>query len=205
MKITFKKNITFKDKPIFSEGESFDFDRDINIISGTNGIGKTSLLTAIRMLNKQDKNYLARKSELVDSIETDKDYKIYSYFASEDDTQGIGMTSMDLYLNGNGLSRNNHSQGESMLIGLSLVIKKIREDLNPKEDVVILLDEIDRNLDYDLQFKLFDILKMLSGYGTIIYITHNHLILSHFESFNLNERKWLDYNDLLTQKYRLEK
>ena len=46
---------------------------------------------------------------------------------------------------------------------------------------------------------------MLSEYGKIIYITHNYHILSHYKSFNMDERKKLDYLDLISQYYRLKK
>ena len=128
MKIKVLKDVKYNEqKIILHKDEIFTFEDDINILSGTNGTGKTTLLTALRMFDKSDINYLTQKQELNDCLELDNEYNFYSYFASEDDSQGIGMLDMNLYIQMGGIERQNHSQGESMLIGLSLLIQKIKK------------------------------------------------------------------------------
>ena len=195
MKIEFSRNIEYGNNILFNKGDNINFDKQINILSGTNGSGKTTLLTALRMFDKNDYNYHCKRKELKNSIKLDGEYNFYYYFSAEDDSNGIGMTDMNLYIKSGGISRSRKSQGESNLIGLSMVIDKIKKENKPNS--ILLLDEIDRNLDYSIQYKLFDILNMLSKYCKIIYSTHNYLMLTHFESYNLNKNQWVTYEKLL--------
>ena len=196
MKLTIKSDIIRKEKTLFTKGEVFNFDEQINIISGTNGKGKTTLLTAIRQYSN-DVPGLLKNNELKESIELDDDYTIYSFFASEDDSQGIGMADMTMFLNSGGIARMNKSQGESILIGLSQLYNKLKKE--DSKNNIILLDEIDRNLDYLVQPNIFKILLNLSNYGKIIYSTHNYYILSMFDSYNLNLREKTTLNELLKE------
>jgi len=197
MKITILKDVIYDDKLILKKDEVFEFNSLINLISGTNGSGKTTLLTAIRMLDKEENNnFLISRTELKGCLEIDGDYNFYSFFAAEDDSHGAAMMDMSSFLKLGGMERSNKSQGESTLIQLMRLLTKLKES-NTKNNI-ILLDEIDRTLDYKMQLKLKNIIINFAGYGHIIYSTHNYLLLSKRKSFNFDERKMMTYKELIS-------
>lgn len=189
------------DKILFKSGESFKFDKEVNIISGLNGSGKTTLLKLIRSHNSLHEKNSMIKNEL-EKIKPngmlDGEYSIFSYFASEDDAQGILTHDMGSFLELGGLHRSKSSQGESIEIALAILISNIKKykKENPKAKIYILLDEPTRNMDFVAKYNFATLVKRLSSIGKVILSTHNFFILGIWDSYNLNLRKMSNYNDM---------
>lgn len=196
MVIKILEDFSYDKKVILRKDEEFNFTKGLNVLSGTNGSGKTTLLKMLRSLNKTDKNWFVKTSGLDESIfEVDVKFdNIISHFSEEDNSNGVGLLDMGLYLNMGGLQRQNKSNGESTLI----MLNKLLGDINKaKGDTLILLDEIDKGLDLFMQTRLINIIKKISENATVIYSTHNYFVLNKFDSYNMDARATLDYEKIM--------
>lgn len=205
MKLEFTKDWKTGDKLVFKEGQSFDFPKEqmLILLSGRNGIGKTTILKAIReFADKKDRNYLIANDKLKNSVKiTDMPDIIIPYFSIEDDGKGVAMIDMSIFLGQNGLAVKDSSNGEGNLIQISILLDKLmkRKMAGEFEDknVYILLDEPERGMDIPNQMLLPKLILNFLLIGTVICATQNHFLLSKYKAFNLDTMKYLNYEELL--------
>jgi len=187
MKVEIKEDIGFKDKVLFRKGLNVDFQDKVNLVVGLNGSGKTTFLRCIRQF--EDKvNWNIESKELRQSTSLDKEYKVFSHFAREDDSSGMAVVDMDLFLSLDGLNRMKKSSGESNLIAICNLIEKARK-YDGGKPVLILLDEVAHSFDYKMQHHMSQILKQMGEVGTVIYVTHNIFLMNAQSHLYLIENK----------------
>ena len=196
MELLLKSITCIDDIRKFKKGDIIKFEKQLTLLAGDNGVGKSTILDAIRCKFKiQDISYL-KPDEIDKAFEfemTDNVVCKYIDFHAED-KKYAGSFGDDIMLQ---IAQGRQSSGESTL---SLLLSK---QLDKIENSLILLDEYGRGSSKRREILLVKILtNLLNKNNQIIVITHNDYILKnenyHSEKDNvglyyLEERKYTSF------------
>lgn len=205
-----------KDFRGFKEGENLDFfeiTRNLCIISGDNGCGKTSMMQALRghfIANKKLKKTSSLKEsdyvELSSNIEVEEDYDHVIYFDSVNDAGDNFLNAADAssYIEMGGFATRHLSHGQTQMYYVKQVLEKLEKikESGEEKKVLLILDEFDKGFSLKLQSKVYNILTNISyKYKCdVICISHNYLLLEKMGYFFNMEKRNLDFIDHYLKK-----
>jgi ABC-type multidrug transport system ATPase subunit len=196
-----------KDYRGLKENEEFVFDKDITIIVGSNGSGKSSL---INLLRSQWKGHymgrIDRKSDLDElcSVEgLDEFVHKYDYATDTDSLAGKSFVDMS-YLTkdkGLGITVMRFSAGQTQLAQLNNIISKIATTYKEGEKQLVIFDEPEKGLDLKTQYKFASAIRNFKPKlnTTCIVITHSLPFLDSFGSvYDMDTRSIMSTDELIT-------
>lgn len=177
--------------PLFKKGLNIEFKRDVNLIVGDNGTGKTQLFKII----KDKLNNKVHKFPIDCHIDFDKDTEILIF----DLVNGL----IKDIIKPNPLG-NSKQFNEDSLFKLNYVDKSHGENVKAILDFAqefksktIMLDEPESGLSIKSQIELIGKIKELSKHNQLFVITHSKFLIDAFEEvYYFDEHKWLNKEKL---------
>jgi len=209
--INIKFNIDLRN--VFNKDEEikFDFsDKDVILITGSNGCGKSTLINSLRShlctnRDRQDKYldtanllYSEIKSELKPITEVDTDFKNAYYLSSEFDDPLSMYTTFDAsaFIDNGGWATSHVSKGQRLLYQFVQYMKKYRDNFD--ENTLLVFDEVDTGYDLKNQITFYKLLpKMCKNYGCkCIVVTHCAIpfIYGNYTIYDMNNKKFVEDN-----------
>lgn len=175
---------------------SIDF-KDLTVIVGPNGSGKSQYLKALTKLTTQAYGWKEYKT----TWDADQDTKFLS-FDEEDFKRKVQ--------NPAPWDRNDYSYEFAKLMGRNWMSAgegqiDLIQDLIPVEDskyegIVFIYDELDHNLDFKNQVKMFEMLKNLSKKNQVIIVTHSPVVIAQTgEVFDMENKTWVNSKEYLSK------
>jgi len=194
IKITMLKNYR-----TLKENEVFILDKNINLIVGDNGTGKSTLLSLLRSElirnNKLKtgilymKNVIKNHQEICKIEGFDNYEKFYDFDTETDSGKGLAMSDMNLFLETDGLAVGQKSSGEGQLYQMAKLVKHISKTSNN----LILIDELDRGWSISNRRKFINVLnKFIKKDDMLLIVSHNEFLLNHVDSvLDMGRKEWI--------------
>lgn len=169
------------------KGQIFTFDKPLTFICGSNGSGKTNLLTLIKSHWKSMfKNAISRESnytEYIDISGLEKfDIKL-DFHPHLDSARGLGMCDMSMFIAMGGLTVG--SSGESNQRNIAKVLTVLQKNPNVKK--LILFDEVELGLDIHSQKQIGKLLFSLAKKTNSMFIVVTHSLSILLENLANND------------------
>lgn len=176
---------------------AIDF-KDLTVIVGPNGSGKTQFLKAI--LSLVDKDSFSKKDYKthIDVLPGTR-FLMFDEKAYEDRVSNPPPWDTTNYFNAHArlVLRNWQSKGEGQMDLMDSIIP-IEGEFQEFEGVVFAFDEPDHNLDFNNQVELFNRLKKLSELSQVIVITHSPVVIAQAgEVFDMETKQWVNSKEYL--------
>lgn len=172
--------------PLFKKGLNIEFKKDVNLIVGDNGTGKTQLFKII----KDKLNNNVHSFSIDCSIDFDKETEILIFDLVNGLIKDIIKPNPfgdSRQFNEDSLFKLNYSDkshGEN--------VKAILDFTQKFKDKTILLDEPESGLSIKSQIGLIEKIKELSKHNQLFIITHSKFLIDAFEEvYYFDEHKWL--------------
>ena len=206
-------NIKFKEdlRKVFKKDEEIKFnfgDKDVILITGSNGCGKSTLINSLRshICSNKDRQdevlgtanllYSDIKKELKPNTEVDTDFNNIYYLSSEFDDPLSMYTTFDAsaFIENGGWNTSNISKGQRLLYQFVDYMKKYRDKFD--ENTLIVFDEVDTGYDLKNQITFYKLLpKMCKNYRCkCIVVTHCAIpfIYGDYSIYDMNNKKFID-------------
>lgn len=196
-----------KDYRNFKKDETIELSGS-TIIVGSNGSGKTSLMNIIR--SQWGGHYMGRldKYDLEDfevTFECNFDLKV-DYLTESDNRSGKSFADMDYLLSdgGFGLATMRVSSGQSQLMQVGQLLKKIKDGIVEHKTCICVIDEPEQSLDLKNQLLLATNFNQLSIYSRMLLVSHSPVIIKNcveamFKIYDMDQKKYVDKNEYLKQ------
>lgn len=166
--------------------------RDLNVLVGPNGCGKTTIMGGLSDQTERDPLYR--------NYHTDVTYKFNKNVKPP--IQSYKLFHKDLVV-----PKHDFNEYEDSLLGIydvqnSWVSSGQRSftqinDIKKIENAIIFIDEMDASLDWKTQEKYFRILKNLSKKNQVFVATHSLVFCAMAkEMYDVSKRKWTTYSEL---------
>lgn len=208
------KKVKTKEFVLFKKGFKFSFKKGLNIITGDNGSGKTSLFNMLKYkpfveawfsdepVEEQERKhianyfnnglrkiqYVAQPENIVIGFDINK-----TAFLKDFEKDNLNQSTMSAENAAMFLDMVNFSNGENILIFLDSI-----KDL---ENSLIILDEPETSLSLKSIKKLISLLKKLEKQNNqVVVITHHpYLLLMKREIYDFDSKEWIKPSDYITQ------
>ena len=211
-------SVKFNDnvREVFSKGEEikFDFsDRDVILITGSNGCGKSTFINSLRShicSNKDRQNetlstanlqYSQIRMDLKPITEVDTDFKNIFYLSSEFDDPLSMYNTFDAcaFIDNGGWHTSCISKGQRLLYQFVKYMKQYKESFD--KNTLIVFDEIDTGYDLKNQILFYKLLpKMCKAHGCkCIVVTHCAIpfIYMDYDTYDMSKREFVKGKDYI--------
>lgn len=186
------------------QGEVFVFDKDINIIVGSNGSGKSALLSMLRgtLCPNKKTDYLANFDTAAECCKVTTD--IHDVFCLDPrfDNPFSFMGDMAGFLEYGSTQSSRISQGEHNKWQLAnRVISKIQKR-DSSEKCLMVFDEFENGFDVQWQYKAPVFLSNMAAKFNAVVIAASHniqTILAQEEVFDMETRSWVNESAYVAQ------
>lgn len=205
--IKFNKDI----RNVFKEGQEIKFnfsDKDVILITGSNGCGKSTLINSLRShicsnKDRQDKSlgstnllYSYLRQELKPYTEVDTDFKNIFYLSSEFDDPLSMYNTFDAcaFIDNGGWATSYISKGQRLLHQFATYMKKYKDSFD--ENTLLIFDEIDTGYDLKNQITFYKLLPKLCKKNNCkcICVTHCAVpfIYGDYSVYDMNIHDFID-------------